>query len=106
MVPGQHKSENNYQVVSCEANALTTPLSESCWSPKIISFHLGDTDRAFFDRDIVSSPQEISLVCRNLQPYVPSLLLDQFGNYAAQLCLRFFSPMCDFLFDAMIDRCW
>ena len=57
-------------------------------------------------RDIVTSPQEIHLVCHHLRPYIPPLLLDQFGNYAAQLCLRFYSPLSDFLFDAMVDRCW
>jgi protein JSN1 len=41
-----------------------------------------------------------------LRPYGPPLLLDQFGNYVVQCCLRFGSPANDFIFDAMVDRLW
>ena len=71
-----------------------------------ISCHKNGTWAAQKIIDIVSSPQEIAMVCTNLQPFIPPLLQDQFGNYAAQLCLRFLTPTSDFLFDAMIDRCW
>jgi len=54
----------------------------------------------------VSTAQEVALICHNFRAFVPPLLLDQFGNYAAQLCLSFYSPHSDFLFDAMVDRCW
>ncbi|KAJ1563117.1 hypothetical protein HK405_000124 [Cladochytrium tenue] len=34
------------------------------------------------------------------------LLLDQFGNYVVQCCLRFGSPGNQFIFDAMHAKCW
>ena len=75
--------------------------------------------------ECVSTPEELALIAQNLRPYIPPLLLDQFGNYVVQYvifvltglvsslltrclrcCLRFGSPTNDFVFDAMIDRLW
>ncbi|KAG8967296.1 hypothetical protein FRC03_010235 [Tulasnella sp. 419] len=50
--------------------------------------------------------EEMILVAQHLRPYTPPLLLDQFGNYVVQCCLRFGSPMNDFIIDAMVDRLW
>ncbi|UZJ56799.1 hypothetical protein CBS101457_006119 [Exobasidium rhododendri] len=52
------------------------------------------------------SPEQIVLISQHLRPYIPGLLLDQFGNYVVQCCLRWQQPSNDFVFDAMIDRCW
>ncbi|GAA5931454.1 uncharacterized protein JCM15063_001472 [Sporobolomyces koalae] len=49
---------------------------------------------------------EYAIIEQNLQPYVPPLLLNDFGNYVAQGTLRFGSPHSDFVFDAMVDRIW
>lgn len=56
--------------------------------------------------ECISTPEELALVAQNLRPYTPPLLLDQFGNYVVQCCLRFGSPANEFVFDAMIDRLW
>ncbi|GAA6012454.1 hypothetical protein JCM11491_004337 [Sporobolomyces phaffii] len=49
---------------------------------------------------------EFAIIEQNLQPYVPPLLLNDFGNYVVQGTLRFGSPHSDFLFDGMVDRIW
>ncbi|KAI9292558.1 ARM repeat-containing protein [Neoconidiobolus thromboides FSU 785] len=40
-----------------------------------------------------------------LKPFTPALLLDQFGNYVVQCCLKFESPNNQFIFDAIYSRC-
>lgn len=76
----------------------------------------------------VQTPEEHDIVTKSLQPFTPALLLNdcelagfpsQFivyladlsllssvGNYVVQGALRFGSPLTDFIFDAMVDRCW
>jgi len=54
----------------------------------------------------VQSGEETGLIVQNLRAYAPPLLLDQFGNYVVQCCLRFGPPHNDFIFDAMVDRMW
>ncbi|SGZ22408.1 BQ5605_C022g09484 [Microbotryum silenes-dioicae] len=54
----------------------------------------------------VQEPEEMAIIQQNLAPYTPPLLLNDFGNYVVQGALRFGSPLSDFVFDAMIDRCW
>ncbi|KIJ44131.1 hypothetical protein M422DRAFT_143127, partial [Sphaerobolus stellatus SS14] len=56
--------------------------------------------------DCIQTQEEIALVAQHLRPYTPPLLLDQFGNYVVQCCLRFGAPADDFIFDAIIDRLW
>lgn len=43
-------------------------------------------------------------MCTHLKPYVPPLLLDQFGNYAVQCCLRLGDGNNQFIFDAMVEK--
>ncbi|KAI8989940.1 hypothetical protein BDB01DRAFT_779383 [Pilobolus umbonatus] len=56
--------------------------------------------------DTAKLPAHIHLVCRHLQPYVPALLLDQFGNYVVQCCLGLGPTRNQFIFDAIVDSCW
>ncbi|CAO3631121.1 unnamed protein product [Cunninghamella blakesleeana] len=51
------------------------------------------------------SPQ-INMVCEYIKPYVPALLLDQFGNYVVQCCLALGPETNQFIFDAIVDNCW
>jgi protein JSN1 len=71
-----------------------------------IGIHKNGTWAAQKIIECVATPEEVGLVAQNLRPYAPPLLLDQFGNYVVQCCLRFGSPANDFIFDAMIDRLW
>ena len=56
--------------------------------------------------DCVRTDEQRALIATHLQPYVPALLLDQFGNYVVQCVLPFGFPRCEFIVDAMVDRCW
>ncbi|KIP09275.1 hypothetical protein PHLGIDRAFT_339402 [Phlebiopsis gigantea 11061_1 CR5-6] len=72
----------------------------------MIGIHKNGTWAAQKIIECVQAPDEVALVTQNLRPYVPPLLLDQFGNYVVQCCLRFGAPATDFLFEAMVDRLW
>ncbi|CAL1704237.1 unnamed protein product [Somion occarium] len=72
----------------------------------MIGIHKNGTWAAQKIIECVSTPEEIALVTQHIRPYVPPLLLDQFGNYVVQCCLRFGAPSTDFLFEAMADRLW
>lgn len=56
--------------------------------------------------DCAHTDEQQQLICDALKPYVPVLLLDQFGNYVVQCMLPFGFPRVDFVFDAMVDCCW
>lgn len=51
-------------------------------------------------------PAQIALICGHIKPYVPALLLDQFGNYVVQCCLGLGPNRNQFIFDAIVDSCW
>ncbi|QRV86681.1 RNA recognition motif protein [Ceratobasidium sp. AG-Ba] len=72
----------------------------------MIGIHKNGTWAAQKIIECATSPEEVALVATNLRPYAPPLLLDQFGNYVVQCCLRFGSSSNDFIFDAMVDRLW
>ncbi|KAI8364829.1 armadillo-type protein [Choanephora cucurbitarum] len=56
--------------------------------------------------DTAKLPAQISLICNHIKPYVPALLLDQFGNYVVQCCLGLGPNRNQFIFDAIVDKCW
>ncbi|KDN45250.1 hypothetical protein K437DRAFT_268511 [Tilletiaria anomala UBC 951] len=56
--------------------------------------------------DCARGPQQLNRIVQHLQPYIPPLLLDQFGNYVVQCLLPYGSPISDCIFDAMFDRTW
>lgn len=56
--------------------------------------------------DFANTPEQIRLVRQHIAPYVPLLLLDQFGNYVVQCCLRKGSEQNQYIFDAIVDKCW
>jgi len=72
----------------------------------MIGIHKNGTWAAQKIIECVQTPEEINLIAQHLRPYAPPLLLDQFGNYVIQCCLRFGQPANDFIFDAMVDRLW
>ncbi|PAV24302.1 pumilio rrm domain-containing [Pyrrhoderma noxium] len=72
----------------------------------MIGIHKNGTWAAQKIIECVQTPEEIALIAQNLRAFAPPLLLDQFGNYVVQCCLRFGAPANDFIFDAMIDRLW
>jgi protein JSN1 len=72
----------------------------------MIGIHKNGTWAAQKIIECVQTPEEVALIVQNLRAYAPPLLLDQFGNYVVQCCLRFGPPANDFIFDAMVDRMW
>ncbi|KAL0088011.1 armadillo-type protein, partial [Phycomyces blakesleeanus] len=56
--------------------------------------------------DTARLPTQINTVCVHIRPYVPALLLDQFGNYVVQCCLGLGPDINQFIFDAIVDNCW
>ncbi|KAJ3100319.1 hypothetical protein HDU97_002359 [Phlyctochytrium planicorne] len=55
--------------------------------------------------DISKTPAQITTIVNSLKKYTPPLLLDQFGNYVVQCCLRLGSQRNQFIFDAIHDKC-
>lgn len=90
----------------CSPGPKFAMLERICPSLAMIGIHKNGTWAAQKIIECVSSPEEIGLVAQNLRPYAPPLLLDQFGNYVVQCCLRFGAPANDFIFDAIVDRMW
>ncbi|KAA1471339.1 hypothetical protein DENSPDRAFT_106828 [Dentipellis sp. KUC8613] len=100
-------------------NTVVQKLFEKCSTPArlamlerisphlaMIGIHKNGTWAAQKIIECVQTPEEVALIAQNLRPYAPPLLLDQFGNYVVQCCLRFGAPNNDFIFDAMADRLW
>ncbi|KAI8913477.1 armadillo-type protein, partial [Gorgonomyces haynaldii] len=52
------------------------------------------------------TPSQMESIANALKQYTPPLLLDQFGNYVVQCCLRLSGQKNQFVFDAMCNKCW
>ncbi|KAG2020663.1 pumilio/RRM domain-containing protein [Coprinopsis cinerea AmutBmut pab1-1] len=90
----------------CSQEPRLAMLERICPSLAMIGIHKNGTWAAQKIIDCATRPEEIALIAQNLRAYAPPLLLDQFGNYVVQCCLRFGSPNNDFIFDAIVDRMW
>ncbi|TPX53635.1 hypothetical protein SeMB42_g00654 [Synchytrium endobioticum] len=55
--------------------------------------------------DSAKTTQQIQVIVTALRPYTPPLLLDQFGNYVVQCCLRLGPHRNQFVFDSMHTKC-
>ncbi|KAJ3047437.1 hypothetical protein HK097_011536, partial [Rhizophlyctis rosea] len=56
--------------------------------------------------DYAKTTTQIHHIINALKPFTPPLLLDQFGNYVVQCCLRLGTHRNQFVFDAMAAKCW
>jgi cytochrome oxidase Cu insertion factor (SCO1/SenC/PrrC family) len=56
--------------------------------------------------ECAKTPGQIDAIVNALRTYAPALLLDQFGNYVVQCCLRLGEDSNQFVFDAMVAKCW
>lgn len=90
----------------CSSGPRFAMLERVTPSLAMIGIHKNGTWAAQKIIECVASPEEINLIAQHLRPYAPPLLLDQFGNYVVQCCLRFGAPHNDFIFDAIVDRMW
>ncbi|KAI7868827.1 uncharacterized protein EV154DRAFT_453533 [Mucor mucedo] len=71
-----------------------------------IGIHKNGTWAAQKMIDTATTEDQIRLICTNIAPYVPLLLLDQFGNYVVQCCLRMGPVRNGYIFDAIVHKCW
>ncbi|KAI7896233.1 armadillo-type protein [Mucor mucedo] len=53
--------------------------------------------------DSLKLPHQIQIVCTHIQPFIPPLLLDQFGNYVVQCCLRMHGDT-QFIMNAIVEK--
>jgi protein JSN1 len=90
----------------CSATPRISMLERIAPHLATIGIHKNGTWAAQKIIECVNTPEEISLIAQHLRPYAPPLLLDQFGNYVVQCCLRFGPTANDFIFDAIVDRMW
>lgn len=72
----------------------------------MIGVHKNGTWAAQKIIDCTHADDQRVMIVQHIRPYVPPLLLDQFGNYVVQRLIPFGSPHSDFIFEAMVDRCW
>ncbi|KAI9494590.1 hypothetical protein BDB00DRAFT_295592 [Zychaea mexicana] len=56
--------------------------------------------------DHANTPTLIQIISTHIAPYVPLLLLDQYGNYVVQCCLRKGADSSQYIMDAIADKCW
>lgn len=71
-----------------------------------IGIHKNGTWAAQKIIDVARSDALMKMVADALRPYSVALFLDQFGNYVVQGCLRYVSPLNDFIFEAMVSNLW
>ncbi|SPO49373.1 related to JSN1 - RNA-binding protein (pumilio family) [Moesziomyces antarcticus] len=100
-------------------NTLVQKLFERCSEPMkktmleliaphlaTIGVHKNGTWAAQKIIDCTHADDQRAIIAHHIRPYVPPLLLDQFGNYVVQRLIPFGAPHSDFIFEAMVDRCW
>ncbi|KAI9294583.1 ARM repeat-containing protein [Neoconidiobolus thromboides FSU 785] len=56
--------------------------------------------------DCATTDEQFKIISESLKPYTPPLLLDQYGNYVVQCCLKFGPKYNQFIFDAIHARFW
>lgn len=56
--------------------------------------------------DVAHTQTQMQTIVDALRPHAVNLFLDQYGNYVMQCCLRFQSPLNNFIFETMINRLW
>lgn len=88
----------------CTEETKTKMLERIAPHLAAISIHKNGTWATQKIIDLAKTPEQIQLISRYLKPYIPPLLLDQFGNYAVQCCLRLGSDKTQFIFDSMVEK--
>ncbi|EQC53037.1 hypothetical protein SJAG_16457 [Schizosaccharomyces japonicus yFS275] len=71
-----------------------------------IGIHKNGTWAAQKIVDVASTEKQMLLIAEHVQPYIPLLFADPFGNYVVQACLKFKPPMNDFVFETIMSQFW
>ncbi|CAH7689762.1 hypothetical protein PPACK8108_LOCUS24898 [Phakopsora pachyrhizi] len=90
----------------CSTTVRSVMLDRCAPHLAVFGCHKNGTWAAQKILDTCTSEEEMRIICQNLRPFGPPLLLDSLGNYVMQCCLRFGRPYNDFVFDSIVDRCW
>ncbi|KAI8973748.1 hypothetical protein BDF20DRAFT_670992 [Mycotypha africana] len=100
----------------CSEETKTAMLQQVGMHLATLSVHKNGTWATQKMIDLAKTPEQMELVCQYIKPFIPPLLLDQFGNYAVQCCLRSMTTPCheseekeervmtQFIFDAMVEK--
>ncbi|KAI8378324.1 armadillo-type protein [Blakeslea trispora] len=88
----------------CSENIKTMMLDVIAPHLAALGVHKNGTWAAQKIIDSMTTPKQIQTVFVNIQPFIPALLLDQFGNYVVQCCLRL-KGNTQFIMNAMVEKC-
>ncbi|KAI8580633.1 hypothetical protein K450DRAFT_236539 [Umbelopsis ramanniana AG] len=69
-----------------------------------IGIHKNGTWAAQKIIECISTPEQMKLIRDHVGPYVPPLLLDQFGNYMVQCCLALGDENNQFIVEAIVEN--
>jgi protein JSN1 len=90
----------------CSEETKEAMLTEIVPQLAEIGVHKNGTWAAQKIIDVARTPKQMSMIADSLRPHAVNLFLDQYGNYVMQCCLRFQSPINDFIFESMLNRLW
>jgi protein JSN1 len=90
----------------CSEETKEAMLAEIVPQLAEIGVHKNGTWAAQKIIDVARTPRQMSMIADSLRPHAVNLFLDQYGNYVMQCCLRFQSPINDFIFESMLNRLW
>lgn len=90
----------------CSEDTKEAMLAEIVPHLAEIGVHKNGTWAAQKIIDVARTPKQMTMIAESLQPHGVNLFLDQYGNYVMQCCLRFQSPLNDFIFETMLNRLW
>lgn len=90
----------------CSEDTKEAMLAEIVPHLAEIGVHKNGTWAAQKIIDVARTPKQMSMIADSLRPHGVNLFLDQYGNYVMQCCLRFQSPINDFIFETMLNRLW
>jgi protein JSN1 len=90
----------------CSEDTKEAMLTEIVPHLAEIGVHKNGTWAAQKIIDVARTPRQMSMIADSLRPHGVNLFLDQYGNYVMQCCLRFQSPINDFIFETMLNRLW
>lgn len=90
----------------CSEDTKEAMLTEISPHLAEIGVHKNGTWAAQKIIDVARTPRQMHMIVEALKPHGVNLFLDQYGNYVMQCCLRFQSPLNDFIFNTMLKKLW
>jgi len=88
----------------CDDDVKTRMLTFIAPHLAAIGIHKNGTWAAQKIIECITTPEQMKLIREHVGPYVPPLLLDQFGNYMVQCCLALGDENNQFIVEAIIEN--